>query len=322
VRLELPGDRQSEIVNRESPPRSTKTWLIHGESDEVFPVEDVRRLAREFEARGWPVRLSTFAGRGHGFGADQPLLIRAAAEWCAAQLGAGPVVPVNVRPLRLGYWLPLGVLLLGLGWFCLHPVGADVRRRTTKRSSPVGDGVRRRSRECSSPVGDDVRRRTTKHSSRRALQVCGGSGAVGGAARWLMWTAILAATLALLDTGLHLALPRLPVTEGTVRWAERLMVRPELKESFQWLANRAMTVAAQASPGRPALLPGLESDQRGRAALRRGLESGQRGRDALRRVWGAGEGEQTPPGVGTATPISPNPPSAFTNPQSEVFAGG
>jgi dienelactone hydrolase len=201
---------------------STKLWLIHGESDEIFAVGDVRRLASTLEAQGVPVRLSLFPGRGHGFGPDQPLLVRAGAEWCANELGAGPPVPVNVRPSLMWYWLPLGVVLLALGWWRMLRYRAGAR---SEWADPVGDNVRSRSSEHSTcPAPASVQ---TAEAAREA-----------GAARWLQWAAGIVTGLALLDTALHLALPRLPVTERTVRWAERLIVRPELKESFQWIAAR------------------------------------------------------------------------------------
>jgi hypothetical protein len=193
------------------------------------------------------------------------LLVRAAAEWCAVELGAGQPVPLNVRSAQLWYWLPLGVVLTTLGcWWRL-------RRRAGAQS------------EWLDPVGDDVRSRSGEHpscSSTASIQTAEAA-REAGAVRWLQWAAGTVTVLALIDTVLHLGLPLLPATQRTVNWGDRLVVRPELRQSFRWLADRAIMIAADVSPPTIPVDPGESQGgitstatvhtQPGRAALRRGL---------------------------------------------------
>jgi hypothetical protein len=81
-------------------------WLAHGENDEVFPANDARKVAEALRLAGAAVRLDVFPGRGHGFGEDQPLLAKMAAEFCARELGGTTTVPRNVRPSSWYFWLP------------------------------------------------------------------------------------------------------------------------------------------------------------------------------------------------------------------------
>ena len=95
-----------------------RVWLLHGEADEVFPVAEVKRLAALLRALGAEVRFDVIPEWGHNFGANHMLLVRAAAEHCAAQLGGKQPVHVNVRPIKLYYWIPAGVTWIaffGLG---------------------------------------------------------------------------------------------------------------------------------------------------------------------------------------------------------------
>ena len=99
-------DPRSETPN---PRRALRAWIAHGENDEVFPASDARRVAESLRAAGAEVRLDVFPGRGHGFGEDQPLLVKRAAEFCAKELGGTTPVPVTVRPGLFYYWLPAGL---------------------------------------------------------------------------------------------------------------------------------------------------------------------------------------------------------------------
>jgi hypothetical protein len=97
-------------------------WLIHGERDESFPAEDSRQLAAFFETNGVAVRLTIVPDRPHSFGKDQPLLIRAAAEFCARRLGGAGPLRVNERPARWWYWVPAMVIGAGALGFILRNV--------------------------------------------------------------------------------------------------------------------------------------------------------------------------------------------------------
>ena len=67
-------------------PMHCPVLLVHGENDEVFPVEDAKRLANLFRAAGITVTLRILPGQSHAFGDDRAVIIRAMAEYCRAHL--------------------------------------------------------------------------------------------------------------------------------------------------------------------------------------------------------------------------------------------
>ena len=118
------GSQNSEIEQAANPETGnrkpgTRVLLLHGEQDEMFPVKDCRRVSAWFEANGIPVTLKIFPEEGHGFGSFQPLLDRAAAEFCAFQLSSVSHQPSALCPIRVNelptfwwYWIPVGFLCL------------------------------------------------------------------------------------------------------------------------------------------------------------------------------------------------------------------
>ena len=67
--------------------------------------------------------------------------------------------------------------------------------------------------------------------------------------RVLLAVSALACAFAMVNSALHLALPLWPATPRTINWAERSIVRPELKESFRWLATQLERIPATAHRG-------------------------------------------------------------------------
>ena len=79
-------------VNGGYAPSTTKDWLeefakssrrvmlLHGEDNPFFPVDPLRKYAKELKDRGLGVRLSTFEG-GHGFPRDLTQRLRDAVKW-------------------------------------------------------------------------------------------------------------------------------------------------------------------------------------------------------------------------------------------------
>jgi pimeloyl-ACP methyl ester carboxylesterase len=60
--------------------------LVHGENDAIFPVADAKRLLNLLEATGKTGKLIILPNHEHGFGDDREAVMRAAAEFCRAQL--------------------------------------------------------------------------------------------------------------------------------------------------------------------------------------------------------------------------------------------
>jgi dienelactone hydrolase len=60
--------------------------LVHSDNDQVFPLEDSRRLAALLETNGISVSLRVLPGVGHDFGPDRAVVFRETAEYCRAHL--------------------------------------------------------------------------------------------------------------------------------------------------------------------------------------------------------------------------------------------
>ncbi len=52
----------------------TPTLLIHGDEDDIVPVEESRPMKRALEAAGKPVRYVEVAGMGHGPSSDEEII--------------------------------------------------------------------------------------------------------------------------------------------------------------------------------------------------------------------------------------------------------
>lgn len=94
---------RAEIGNRETGKSEMihcPVLLVHGENDEVFPLEDAKRLAALLETNGVPVNLQVLPGLMHNFGPDHALVIRATAEYCRANLPPADYT-ANLRDCKL-----------------------------------------------------------------------------------------------------------------------------------------------------------------------------------------------------------------------------
>ncbi len=60
--------------------------LVSGANDEIFPVQDTKRLAELLKAAGTDVTLHVVTGQGHTFGMEHDVVIRTMAEYCRDHL--------------------------------------------------------------------------------------------------------------------------------------------------------------------------------------------------------------------------------------------
>lgn len=91
--------------------RGTSVLLVHGERDEVFPVQDAKRLAELLRSHGVSVAANFLPERFHTLDPDRELAFRLVGEYCRSSLTPGD--PFNGVPERRP--LPL--------WLCLLPAG-------------------------------------------------------------------------------------------------------------------------------------------------------------------------------------------------------
>lgn len=80
------GIRPSTFNSQPSTAIRCPVLLIHGGRDEVFPVADCKRLAERLRANGTPVEVRILPESGHVSGEDSGPVVRALAEYCAANL--------------------------------------------------------------------------------------------------------------------------------------------------------------------------------------------------------------------------------------------
>jgi acetyl esterase/lipase len=130
VMVRLAGGWISELddlTNAPSPvlkarfPGNLQVWLLHGESDDVFPSTDVEHLASFLQNAGAEVRLTILPGTAHNFGDNSQLIVRRSAEFCAESFGNTRPIAVNERPTLWYYWLPVAILGLFLIFIRILP---------------------------------------------------------------------------------------------------------------------------------------------------------------------------------------------------------
>ena len=202
--------------------RAPSVLLLHGENDEVFPSEEVRRVAACLETNGMPVELNVLPGEGHGLGADRLLVFRVIGEQCLTRLKGADALAhyrsilswqAEARPLWV-FWMPA---LAWVGtWFWVRRRGRDTDCTDYHEAAgPISAD------SCNPCLG-------VRTSSRR-LDL-----------RWrdvaLRWLAGVLAVAALGQTALHLVPPRLATSERTLSIARKHLVQAKELGDFEFLA--------------------------------------------------------------------------------------
>jgi acetyl esterase/lipase len=79
-----------------SPPKlSGRAWLVHGEADETFRLQEAKEVKTRLAASGMAVELMVLPGQPHAFGENRALVHRLVAERCAQELSAPAKEPVR-----------------------------------------------------------------------------------------------------------------------------------------------------------------------------------------------------------------------------------
>jgi dienelactone hydrolase len=180
------------------------TMLIHSDQDEIFPVEDTRRLAAVLHTNGLPVELKIFSGLPHDLGADRDVVFRGIGEYCLTHLTDG----------KGGDWTSAWLHYRSIAqwqadappfwWFCV-PAAVWVAgwfgwRRWSRKRTPV-----------------------------EKLKLTRGEIA-------LRWLAGILAAWALMLSGLHMLLPHFSVSEQTLALTRKYLVQPKERADFETLA--------------------------------------------------------------------------------------
>jgi acetyl esterase/lipase len=180
--------------------------LAHGDGDEIFPVEDTRRLAAVLQTNGLPVELKILSGLPHDMGADREVVFRGIGEYCLTHLTSGEDGD------RSSVWLHYRSIAQWqadapwFGWFCV-PAVAWV-------AGWFGWQCWGRKRALSERV----------QLTRSEIA--------------LRWLAGVLAAWAFTDTALHLLPPHFSVSEQTLALARKYLVQPKESADFETLASQ------------------------------------------------------------------------------------
>ncbi len=209
--VRLAGGSVSELdaeLKTKNSKLKTHVLLVHGENDEIFPVEEAKEAAEFFKTNGFATELKILPGKNHGFDADRAVVFRSVGEQIKAQLT--PEHPLPEFPVTKNYPFVLCILpaFLWIGFWIY---------------------LRRKERRARSDAPYQNIEHPTSNAEHRKLR------------KWeiaLRITAIILATLALAQTGIHLITPRLAVSDMTIKIARKWFLAPKWKEDFETLAAK------------------------------------------------------------------------------------
>jgi acetyl esterase/lipase len=217
--------------------------LVHGEQDEVFPVENTKQLASILQTNGLPVELKIIPGIPHGTEPERGVLFRCIGEYCLTHL-AGNGAWQNYHsisqwqaaapPLWL-FWLPAAAWAVGwLIWRLRNftsPIPVVQSCRSASISPPASAAI-----PTESPAKTSLGSFWWKFGRRGNVALPWGSRPLKHSEIVLRWLAVILATWALAETTIHLVTPHFHVNNSTLSIARRLLVQPKEHADFENLA--------------------------------------------------------------------------------------
>lgn len=168
--------------------------FLHGNKDEVFPIQDMQRLADRLRTSGRTVTVKVLPGSSHGLDPDQCMIMRLVGEYCKSVLTPenrfGGIVDKHTTPFWI-YLLPACLIVI---WACADRARDGVaNKKILIKISPADKGLHR-----------------------------------------LAWGL---AFVALGQTIVHLAVPRLAANEATLRIARNWLLSPRYRKDFTYLSS-------------------------------------------------------------------------------------
>jgi predicted esterase len=199
---------------------STRILLVHGGNDEIFPVDEAKEAAAFFKTNGFPTELKILPGKSHGFDADRALVFRTVGERIKAQLT--PEHPLPEFPVTKNYSYVLCILpaFLWAGFWIYSR-----RKMGGTGDSPVVAGESAAITQCETH-GRDARATNIEHRKLKKWEI------------GLCTAAVVLATMAIAETGIHLITPRLQVSDATLRIARKWLLAPKWHEDFETLSAK------------------------------------------------------------------------------------
>ena len=238
VQLSGAGVNQSTLNPQLSTNLHCLVLLVHGEQDEVFPVQDTKRLFSILQTNGLPVELKIIPGLPHGMEPERGIVFRSIGEYCLTHLTSKHAWQ-NYH--SIAQWQAEAP---PFWWFCLPAVawavGWLVWLRCRKADSPPAPaGQSCCSASISSPAGAAM---PTESQAKPSL--CSfwwkfgrrGSAALPWSGIAFCWLAVLLAIWALAETAIRLVPPHFAVGDRTLSIARRFLVQLKERSDFEYLA--------------------------------------------------------------------------------------
>ena len=220
-RSEVRAQEQEARAESLDAPRSSllgcPVLIVHGGNDEVFPVKDCERVAEALRTNATLSWICIFPNQPHDFGEEHAVILRLVGEYCVDFFGL--VIPrnVNVRGSYWYYWIPMLVvipLVLMIGW-C---------HGGRQRFAAIGPKV------SGDPLSEKpgLLLRGSLGPSRLCVK---GSRALSIA----VWPLCCAAVSL---TAMHLVLPRMEVTDGSLKTARKFLIGQPALSDVDYLARK------------------------------------------------------------------------------------
>lgn len=197
--IQLSGAGASESTFNVQPSTNLhcSVLLVHGEQDEIFPVNDTKRLALILQTNGVSTELKIIPGLPHNMDHELKVIFRSIGEYCLTYL-IGKETWQNYHsiaqwqaeaPALWLFWLPAAAW--AISWFAWsrHRKAASLEKIKLKR-----------------------------------LEIA------------IHWLAALLAIWALTETAIHLVTPQFFVNDRVISIARRFLVQPKEFDDFEYFA--------------------------------------------------------------------------------------
>ncbi len=206
---------------------ATKVLLVHGENDEIFPIAEAKEVAAFFQTNGISTELKILPGKSHAFDADRAVVIREVGEYIKAQLTPEHSLPEFPVTKNYPYVLCILPAFLWIGFWIYLRIGNARVPRAVAGVTPdhFQSAAELHSAEFKLPSATR-QHRCVQHPKLKKWEI------------GLRVAAIILATLAIAQTGIHLITPRLAISDSTLRIARRWLLAPKWNGDFETLAAK------------------------------------------------------------------------------------
>jgi pimeloyl-ACP methyl ester carboxylesterase len=218
--------------------------FVHGEQDEVFPVENTKRLASVLQTNGLSVELKIIPGVSHGMELERSVVFRSIGEYCLTHL-VGKDAWQNYHsiaqwqaqaPALWLFWLPAAAWVAGWLVWRLRNFPSPIPVGQNCRSAPISPPAASAVMPTESPAGISLGSFWRKFRRRGNAALPWRPCPLKRSEIMLRWLAVLVATWALAETAIHLVTPQFTINDTTLSIARRFLIQPKERADFECLA--------------------------------------------------------------------------------------